>query len=115
VNWKELEVWKNNVEDIEEIESGLRVTIRRSKTDQEGLGQTIAIVRGSVACPVAAVNAWREAAGITGGRLFRSVRKGGKGIGESLSAHAVANIIKAQARSVGLPRASPATRCAPPS
>jgi integrase len=91
-----------NVEDIEETESGLRVTIRRSKTDQEGIGQTIAIVRGSVACPVAAVKAWREAAGITSGRLFRSVRKGGKALGGGLSAQAVANVVKAQARAVGL-------------
>jgi len=91
-----------NVEDIEETESGLRITIRRSKTDQEGAGQTIAIVRGSVACPVAAVKAWLQAAGITSGRLFRSVRKGGKTLGGSLSAQAVANIVKAQARAVGL-------------
>jgi hypothetical protein len=75
------------LEDIEETESGLRITIRRSKTDQEGAGQTIAIVKGSVACPVAAVK-----------------------IGESLSAPAVAIIVKAQARAVGLePPAIPVT------
>ena len=88
--------------DIEETEAGLRITIRRSKTDQEGVGQTIAIVRGSVACPVAALKAWLQASGITEGRLFRSVRKGGAAIGESLSAQAVANVVKAQARAVGL-------------
>lgn len=88
--------------EIEETEGGLRITIRRSKTDQEGAGHTIAVVRGSVACPVAALKAWREAAGITSGRLFRSVRKGGKTLGGNLSAHAVANIVKAQARAVGL-------------
>ena len=91
-----------NVADIEETEAGLRITIRRSKTDQEGVGQTIAIVRGSVACPVAALKAWLQASGITEGRLFRSVRKGGAAIGESLSAQAVANVVKAQARAVGL-------------
>jgi len=47
------------------------------KTDQEGAGQTIAIVRGSVACPVAALKAWLEAAGITAGPIFCSVKKGG--------------------------------------
>jgi site-specific recombinase XerD len=40
-----------NVADIEETEAGLRVTIRHSKTDQEGQGVTIAIARGDVACP----------------------------------------------------------------
>jgi hypothetical protein len=45
------------------------------QTDQEGAGQTIAIVRGSVACPVAALKAWLEAAGITAGPIFCSVKK----------------------------------------
>jgi site-specific recombinase XerD len=88
-------------EDVEETAAGLKITIRRSKTDQDGAGQTIAIVRGSVACPVAALKAWREAAGITEGGLFLSVRKGGK-VGTRLSAQSVADIVKAAAESVGL-------------
>jgi len=88
-------------EDIEETETGLRVTIRHSKTDQEGSGATIAIVRGSVACPVAALRAWREAAGITIGALFRAVRKGGK-VAERLSAQSVAEIVKIHAERLGL-------------
>ena len=60
-----------NCKDIEECEGGLRITIRRGKTDQEGQGATIAIVRGSISCPVAAVQAWRSAAGIDTGPLFR--------------------------------------------
>jgi hypothetical protein len=87
--------------DIEESETGLKVTIRRSKTDQEGEGATIAIVRGSIACPVEAVKAWRDAAGITAGPLFRSIRKGGK-VGERLTAQSVADIVKAHAENVGL-------------
>ena len=47
-----------DVEDIEETAEGLRVTIRRSKTDQEGHGHVIAIPRGVIACPVAALKAW---------------------------------------------------------
>ena len=53
-----------NLEDLEESELGFKVIIRHSKTDQEGAGQTIAIVRGSVACPIAALKAWLAAAGI---------------------------------------------------
>jgi hypothetical protein len=41
-----------------------RITIRRSETDQEGHGMTIAIVRGCHACPVKAVKAWLAASGI---------------------------------------------------
>jgi integrase len=87
-------------EDIEECETGLRITIRHSKTDQEGAGRTLAVVRGSIACPVAALQVWREAAGIIAGPLFCSVRKGGR-LGRRLPAAAVADIVKAQATRVG--------------
>jgi integrase len=56
-----------NVEDLEADAAGLRIHIRHSKTDQEGLGATIAVVKGSIACPVAALRVWLEAAGITSG------------------------------------------------
>lgn len=88
-------------EDMEENETGLKITIRHSKTDQEGKGATIAVVRGSIACPVEALKAWRDAAGITTGPVFRSIRKGGK-VGGRLSAQSVADIVKAQAENVGL-------------
>lgn len=88
-------------EDIVESETGLTITIRHSKTDQEGEGATIAIVRGSIACPVEAVKAWRDAAGITTGPVFRSIRKGGK-VGSRLSAQSVADCVKAHAENVGL-------------
>jgi site-specific recombinase XerD len=88
-------------EDIEECETGIKIAIRHSKTDQEGTGQTIAIVRGSIACPVAALQAWRDAAGITSGPLFRSIRKGGQ-VGARLTDQSVADIVKAHAERVGL-------------
>ena len=56
-----------DVADLQFCAGGLRVTIRKSKTDQEGLGATIAIARGSIACPVDAVRAWIKAAGIVDG------------------------------------------------
>jgi site-specific recombinase XerD len=88
-------------EDVEETDAGVMVTIRRAKTDQEGAGAKIAIVRGSLACPVAALRAWRNAAGITTGAVFRSVRKGGK-VGARLTDRSVAEIIKTHAARVGL-------------
>jgi site-specific recombinase XerD len=90
-----------NIEDLEESELGFKVTIRHSKTDQEGAGQTIAIVRGSVACPVAALKGWLEAAGIISGPIFRSVKKGGAVAGR-LPAQSVADIVKVYAERVGL-------------
>jgi integrase len=67
-----------DVSDLRETEAGLLVTIRRSKTDKEGQGRTVAIVRGSIACPVQAVRSWLDAAKIESGPLFRPVAKGGK-------------------------------------
>jgi integrase len=40
-----------DVADLEETEGGFRITIRKSKTDQEGEGQTIGITRRQAACP----------------------------------------------------------------
>src|SRR5262245_1572069 len=85
-----------DLEDLEESELGFKVIIRHSKTDQEGAGQTIAIVRGSVACPVTALTVWLEAAGITSGPIFRSIKKGGA-IAGRLPAQSVADIVKAYA------------------
>jgi integrase len=41
-----------NLEDIEWTSEGALVLIRRSKTDQEGLGRKVGIPRGEIACPV---------------------------------------------------------------
>src|SRR6202171_911313 len=56
-----------DVADIEGKETGLLVTIRRSKTDQEAMGRTIAITCGDVACPVKTLSEWLNAAGIVSG------------------------------------------------
>jgi len=66
-----------NIEDLEFDQRGLTVHIRSSKTDQEGLGEAIAIPLASdpALCAVAAVRQWLERAQITGdcsGAVFRS-------------------------------------------
>jgi hypothetical protein len=66
------------VADLEAHADGLRVHVRRSKTDQEGAGAVVAIVHGRDACPVAAVCAWLEAVGIAIGPVFRPVTKMGR-------------------------------------
>jgi integrase len=57
---------------------GLDVLIARSKTDQTGVGRTVALRRGvrEATCPVLALQVWLDAAGITEGPVFRSVGKG---------------------------------------
>lgn len=91
-----------DLEDIEETADGLCVTIRRSKTDQEGHGDVIAVPRGTIACPVAALKAWLDAATITTGPLFRAIAKGERIQGARLTDRSIAAIVKAHAARVGL-------------
>ena len=103
-----------NVADIQECEAGLRVYIRKSKTDQESRGVTIAILRGALACPVKAVKAWLDSAAITDGPVFRSIAKGDRVSGRRLSDKSVADIVKRHASRVGLdPSAFGGLRCGP--
>jgi integrase len=46
------------VEDLAETPDGLRIAIRRSKTEQEGQGAEVAILRGCRLRPVEAVQSW---------------------------------------------------------
>lgn len=90
------------VGDLAFDDRGLVVTLRKSKTDQEGLGRKVPVPYGRSAdtCPVRALRAWLEAAGITSGRVFRRVDRGR--VGASLTAHGVARVVKKLAGRVGL-------------
>jgi site-specific recombinase XerD len=91
-----------NVEDVEFTDDGLRVTIRKSKTDQEGVGVTIAIVRGGACCPAKALREWLDTAKIESGPIFRPVRKGNR-VGDSrLTGKTVCVLVKAYAALIGL-------------
>lgn len=80
------------------------MTIARSKTDQEGQGQLIAIPRqsGSAYCPVQALKDWLTVAEIDRGTLFRRMHHGDKVGTARLSPQSVALIIKDYAHRVGL-------------
>jgi site-specific recombinase XerD len=90
------------VEDLTSTPDGLRVMIRKSKTDQDALGQEIGILRGVRIRPVAAVEAWLAASGITSGFIFRPILKGGRLQEKALSGHSAAGIVKAYAKRAGL-------------
>jgi site-specific recombinase XerD len=90
-----------DVADIAETETGLLVTIRHSKTDQEGEGATIAIARGDVACPVKALRTWLDASGIEAGPIFRPIDKAGAVAQVRLTDRSVANIVKTYAARAG--------------
>ena len=61
------------------------ITIRRSKTDQSGKGQTVAVPEGKTVRPIERVEAWLSASGIAEGPLFRTMKRGGLGAEETAS------------------------------
>jgi len=92
-----------NVDDIEETPEGMLVTLLRSKTDQEALGRRVAIPRGEIACPVAALRAWLDAAGITEGAIFRRIfnKRAQRVTARRLAPRNVAAIVKQGAARLG--------------
>jgi integrase len=87
--------------DLEAAEHGEgTLTIRRSKTDQEGVGQ----VRYLAPDTMRHLAAWLTASGHTNGALFRAVSKSGS-IGGPLDPGDVARVFKAMAAAAGMARA----------
>ena len=93
-----------NASDLQEVTEGLIVTIRRSKTDQEGAGYEKGIARGENpdTCAVTALQEWMAAAEITEGALFCAIGKGGHLKEDRLTPQSVALVIKARAGAVRL-------------
>jgi site-specific recombinase XerD len=93
-----------DVEHLTEQPEGLSVLIVKSKTDQEGQGQAIAIPRvsGSPYCPVRAAEEWLKRAKIEMGALFPRMQRGDVAGTERLTAQSVSLVIKELAAKVGL-------------
>jgi site-specific recombinase XerD len=90
--------------DVEFTREGLIVTIRRSKTDQEGAGGKIGIPYGSnpATCPVRSLQDWIERSSTKEGPLFRPINRHSQIASRRLSGEAVAEIVKRHAEAVGL-------------
>jgi integrase len=107
------------VGDLTWSEEGIAVRIRRSKTDQEGAGRSVALARGTHphTCPVRALEAWMHAGGIAREEprhndhndqndqrdqpLFRPVGRGGRVGARALHANTVAKIVKRAVAAAG--------------
>ena len=92
-----------DIEDCAFGKDGLTVTLRRSKTDQDGAGPKIGIPYGSnpETCPVRTIQAWIEQAGIANGPLFRSINRHGQVQAGRLSGIDVARVVKKLAERAG--------------
>jgi len=82
--------------DLEFVPQGLKVTLRRSKTDQEGAGMLKSILPGKheATCCVRAVQRWLQASRIQSGPIFRPVNRHGQVRARRLTGHAVARLLK---------------------
>ena len=91
------------VSDVAFTEDGAVVTLRRTKTDQEGQGRKVGIPYGAhpTLCPVRSLHRWIEAAALADGPLFRSVDKHGK-LGASMTPQTVRLVIVGLADTAGL-------------
>lgn len=89
-----------DVSDLERHRRGLLVRIGRSKTDQQGVGRSVAILDGKLKIP-AAVAAWLDASGITDGPVFRGADRGRLST-DRLTAGQFARILKSRCAAAGL-------------
>ncbi|MEN9936567.1 MAG: hypothetical protein RLZZ387_3146 [Chloroflexota bacterium] len=89
--------------DVTFAPEGMLLRLRRSKTDQEGRGETKGIPLGKNAgtCPVRALQAWVRAAAITEGPLFRRVDRWGRVGAARLSDRSVARVVQRAAAAAG--------------
>ena len=92
-----------DVAHLEQRPDGLLLTIPWSKTDREGAGETVALpaLPASAYCPVRALDAWLERAGIASGPVFRRLKRGPAVSDRQLAAGSVAAIVKRCAAAAG--------------
>lgn len=90
-----------DVQDLQFVAEGLRVTVRRSKTDKEGRGVEIAVPHGRSIRPVEAVKEWLAAAGIASGPIFRPITKADTIRADRLTDKSAANLVKLYAEKAG--------------
>lgn len=93
-----------DVTDVRRGREGLTITIRRSKTDQEGHGRLVGLPVGvhPLTCPVRAYTDWLAAGDITRGPVFRPVTRYDTLRPTRLTDQSVALIVKRAAVGAGL-------------
>jgi site-specific recombinase XerD len=98
------EIVSLNYEDLDFVEEGLKINIRRSKTDQFGEGSVkgLPYFENSQYCPVVSVRKWIEISKINSGPLFRRFIKGSRLSDKRLSDQTVALLIKDYLKIAGI-------------
>ena len=90
------EIVSLDFDDLDFVEEGLKINIKRSKTDQFGAGSTkgLPYFENSQYCPVVSIKKWIEISKINSGALFRRFTKGSNLSEKRLTDQTVALLIK---------------------
>jgi site-specific recombinase XerD len=98
------EIVSLDFEDLDFVEEGLKINLKRSKTDQfgEGLVKGLPYFDSSKYCPVVSIQKWIEISKINSGALFRRFTKGSKLSENRLTDQTVALIIKDYLKLAGI-------------
>ncbi len=90
------EIVSLDYEDLEFVYEGVKITVKRSKTDQFGQGSIKALpyFDNSVYCPVTTIQRWINITKILKGTIFRRFSKGSKLTNYRLTDQTIALIIK---------------------
>jgi site-specific recombinase XerD len=90
------EIVSLDYDDLDFVPEGLKINLRRSKTDQFGEGFTKALpyFENTLYCPVLSLKKWIEISKITSGAVFRRFSKGSKLSENRLTDQTVALLIK---------------------
>ena len=98
------EIVSLDFDDLDFVQEGLKIRIKRSKTDQFGEGSLkgLPYFDNSQYCPVVSIRKWIEISKINSGALFRRFTKGSKLSDNRLSDQTVALIIKDYLKLAGI-------------
>ena len=98
------EIVSLDYEDLDFVQEGLKINLRRSKTDQFGEGSLKALpyFENSKYCPVVSISEWIKISKINSGALFRRFIKGSKLSENRLTDQTVALLIKEYLKLAGI-------------
>jgi len=98
------EIVSLNYDDLDFVPEGLKIKIKRSKTDQFGEGSIKALpyFDNSQYCPVVSLKNWIDIARINSGALFRRFSKGSRLMEKRLTDQTVALLIKEYLQLAGI-------------
>ena len=98
------EICALNMDDLEFVDEGVIVTVRKSKTDQHKTGRVVSVPRSKTkkTCPVCALEKWLRKTSFAAGPVFRTISRAGAVLPKRISRGTVWEVVKDLATRAGL-------------